>query len=69
MNLGSNHFVLLLLLVSCGRMEADEINSNRDIRPLLSNNGFQRHGPNADQREADLRLDIEASAKEAIIVP
>jgi len=50
-------------------MRADEINFNRDIRPILSNNGFQCHGPNADQREADLRLDIEASAKEAVSVP
>ena len=48
---------------------ADEINFNRDIRPLLSDNCFHCHGPDVNHREADLRLDIEASAKESAIVP
>lgn len=46
-----------------------EIDFNRDIRPLLSNNCFQCHGPDSTHREADLRLDIESAAKGSAITP
>ncbi len=45
------------------------VDFNRDIRPILSDRCFKCHGPDAENREADLRFDDEASAKDFVIVP
>src|SRR5688500_18881815 len=42
--------------------KAGDLQFNRDIRPILSENCFQCHGPDAKHREADLRLDQRDSA-------
>ncbi|MBL9127617.1 MAG: PSD1 domain-containing protein, partial [Verrucomicrobiales bacterium] len=60
------------LSVSLGAAEApvpDKIQFNRDVRPILSDNCFSCHGPDAKQRKGKLRLDLrdEALKKEAFV--
>lgn len=39
-----------------------QIEFNRDVRPILSDNCFYCHGPDKNHREADLRLDLRDEA-------
>jgi len=69
-------------LSSCARVSEtrlalsvpESISYGRDIRPILSDRCFTCHGPDADKRKADLRLDLPEHALEdlggyAAIVP
>ncbi len=56
-------FVILLTGPAVKGM-ADEVQFNRQIRPILAEYCFQCHGPDASKRQGDLRLDLEQSAKE-----
>lgn len=63
---------LMILLHSPSWLAADDISFDRDIRPLLSNRCFACHGPDAESREAGLRLDKpdgDAGAIDFAIIP
>ncbi|HVW83031.1 MAG TPA: DUF1553 domain-containing protein [Bryobacteraceae bacterium] len=55
--------VPVVLLSAAFAGQAQKIEFNRDIRPILSNNCFTCHGPDATNRKAGLRLDLEDSAR------
>jgi hypothetical protein len=46
--------------------ETDQISYNFHIRPILSDKCFACHGPDANKRESDLRLDTEEGAFKAL---
>jgi hypothetical protein len=55
----------LLLVLAAVPAAAAPLRYNRDVRPVLSDNCFHCHGPDAKTRKADLRLDL----REAALVP
>ena len=65
-------FYVLIGIVFCAsrneKLLDAQIDFNHEIRPILAENCFQCHGPDAKKRSGDLRLDIEADAKKSAIV-
>lgn len=59
--------ILTLAVLISGRNAAgDDIRFSRDVLPVLSENCFFCHGPDEGQRQAELRLDKESGALEAL---
>ncbi|REK24913.1 MAG: DUF1549 domain-containing protein [Planctomycetota bacterium] len=48
---------ILAGLLPGGRLDADDIRFDVDVRPILSDSCYNCHGPDEASREADLRLD------------
>jgi hypothetical protein len=45
---------------------AQDVSFNADIRPILAERCLECHGPDAEKREAELRLDIGEFAKKSV---
>src|SRR5258705_10350714 len=50
------------VLAASRKPAKDEIDFNRDIRPIFSENCYACHGPDKNKRKAGLRLDIKEEA-------
>src|SRR5688572_29872437 len=65
-------FALFCVLALARAFAAEEstVRFNQSIRPILSDNCFACHGPDAGQRKAKLRLDVrEVAIEKKAIVP
>ena len=61
------YFGLLILLFNSATVLSDaDVEYDRDIRSILSDNCFDCHGPDAANRKADLRLDTEDFISEIV---
>lgn len=61
---------LWLAAVSCGaHTKAKDVSFSGDVRPILAEYCVQCHGPDEQQRQADLRLDIADDSTAAAIMP
>src|SRR4051812_13201994 len=58
----STRIVLASAVLALSIQAADEIDFNRDVRPILSDNCFACHGPDKNKRKSGLRLDTQDGA-------
>ncbi len=60
--IGACWLAALILLAGAGTSWGAELRFNRDVRPILADNCFACHGPDAAQRKGKLRLDVREEA-------
>jgi hypothetical protein len=59
----------LLLVLSGSAHAATAPDYDRDVRPILSDKCYKCHGPDAETRQADLRLDAKGGILASVVVP
>ncbi len=59
--------ILAVCLFTALAVRAADVEFNRDVRPILSDNCFTCHGPDAANRKSPVRFDVEESARKAIV--
>ena len=57
---------IIFLIAPLGILTAESISYDRQIRPILTSNCYHCHGPDAESRKGDLRLDVESETREAL---
>src|SRR5438132_6713885 len=69
-NIDAEVLLITLAATLCLGAATNEVQFNRDVRPILSENCYACHGPDKNQRKAKLRLDVrEVALEHEAIIP